>query len=226
MSNLLFEPVKAASRITDTVVVAFSGGKDSIVTLDLCVRYFRHVHVFFMYTIPDLSFQEANLRWYEAKYGLEIERIPHFMLSEWLKYGTFRKYDVNVPIIHINDIYRYARLTNDVWWIAAGERIADSIVRRAMIKNSGSIDEKRGRFYPVAHFNKNDVMRYIQHHQLKLAPETKVLGHSFRSLEAKEMFLVQKYYPADYEKIRAWFPFVDVAVMNYRLNNETEITEV
>lgn len=220
MSNLLFEPIKAASRISDSCIVAFSGGKDSIVTLDLCARYFKKIHVFFMYSVPNLSFQEANLRWYENKYDIEIERIPHFMISEWLRLGTFRKPDFHVPMVSINDIYTYERISNDMWWIAAGERIADSIVRRAMIKNSGSIDAKRGRIYPVAHFSKSDVMRYIQHHNLKLAPEARWLGHSFRSLEPKEMVLVKKHYPADYEKICAWFPFVEAAIKNYELNHE------
>lgn len=191
MSNLLFEPIKTASRISDKCIVFFSGGKDSIVTLDLCARYFKHIHVVFMYAVPNLSFQEANLRWYEAKYGIEIERIPHFMISEWLRLGTFRKADFSVPIVSINDIYTYTRVSNEMWWIAAGERIGDSIVRRAMIKNSGSIDVKRGRIYPVAHFSKADIMRYIKHHNLKLAPEARWLGHSFRSLEGKEMMLVR-----------------------------------
>ena len=113
--------------------------------------------------------------------------------------------------------------TADVWWIAAGERIADSIVRRAMIKNSGSIDDKRGRIYPVAHWNKVEVMRYIQHHRLKLSPESAVLGHSFRSLEPSEMALLKKHYPADYKKVAEWYPFVEAAVRNYEMNHEENV---
>ena len=217
MSNLLFEPIKAASRISDECIVAFSGGKDSVVTLDLCARYFKRTHVYFMYIVPDLSFQEANLRWYEAKYGIEIERVPHFMISEWLRLGVFRRPDFTVPNVSITDVYTYERITSGMWWLAAGERIADSIVRRAMIKKSGSIDEKRGRIYPVAHFSKADVVRYIKHHNLKLSPESRWLGHSFRSLEPQEMMLVRQHYPADYEKIRACYPLVDASIKQYEL---------
>nr|DAR56033.1 MAG TPA: phosphoadenosine-phosphosulfate reductase [Caudoviricetes sp.] len=223
MSNLLFETVKTASRISNKCIVCFSGGKDSIVTLDLCARYFKHIHVVFMYSVPGLSFQEANLRWYEARYGIEIERIPHFMISEWMRYGLFRKGDYSVPIVKPLDVYQYLRLSSDMWWIAAGERIADSIVRRAMIKNSGSIDDKRGRIYPVAHWNKAEVMRYIQHHKLKLSPESTVLGHSFRSLEPSEMALLKKHYPRDYAKVAEWYPFIEAAVRNYELNHEENI---
>ena len=55
----------------------------------------------------------------------------------------------DVPIISFLDVYTYARSKSGVWWIAAGERIADSIVRRAMIKGDGGVvNPKRGRFPP------------------------------------------------------------------------------
>lgn len=213
----LYDPIKAQSRVTDSVIVAFSGGKDSVVTLDLCCRYFKRVSAFFMYQVPGLSFQEATIRYAENRYGITIERIPHFELSEFLAFGALRKEDASVPLIGINDCYRYVRLINDMWWIAAGERIADSIVRRAMIKRSGCIDEKRGRFYPVANFNKAEVMAYIKHHKLKPAPETAVIGHSFRSLMPKDSYMLRKYYPKDFEKIKRWFPFIEASALHYEV---------
>lgn len=150
MSNLLYDPIKTQSSVTDSVIVAFSGGKDSIVTLDLCFKYFKNVVPFFMYLVPHLEFQEKMLQWYERQYNTEIVRLPHFELSNLLKYGSFTLPHYGVEIVTINDIYEYMRNETDFYWVAAGERCADSIVRNAMIKNSGSIDYKRGRFYPLA----------------------------------------------------------------------------
>lgn len=215
--RLLFEPVKLASRFSDEVIVSFSGGKDSVVVLDMCARHFRRVHAFFMYQVPGLSFQEATLRWYEEKYGIEIIRIPHPELAEWLRLGLFRHCDFSVPAVSFNELYHYVRVTTGARWIAAGERIADSIWRRAMMKSSGSVDRKRGRFFPVAYFRKEDVMRYINRHALKVAPESRYLGHSFRSLEPEEMFLVRKHYPADYAKICRFFPFVGASVVKFEM---------
>ena len=158
MSNLLFDPIKTQSRVTDSVIVAFSGGKDSIVTLDLCSRYFKKIYSFFMYLVPNLEFQERMLRWYENKYNVNIIRIPHFETSELLKYGSFTLPDYDMNIVNINDVYEYMRQITGAFWIAAGERAKDSIIRNAMIKNSGSIDEKRGRFYPIAWWNKTQVL--------------------------------------------------------------------
>lgn len=216
ISNLLFDPIKTMSKVTDSVIVGFSGGKDSIVCADLCFRYFRNVKLYFMYLVPGLEFQEKMLRWYENKYKTEIIRIPHFEVSEFLKYGSFTLYDHNVDVVGITDTYEYIRQKTGIHWIAAGERCADSIVRNAMIKQSGSIDYKRGRFYPIAYWKKNDVMQYIKHKKLYLSPEQKKLGFSFRSLAGSELAVIKENYPEDYKKILKIYPFAEAGVVRYQ----------
>lgn len=215
MSNLLFDSIKTQSKITDSVIVGFSGGKDSIVTLDLCMRYFRNVKVFFMYLVPNLEFQEKTLRWYENKYNTEIIRIPHFEASEFLKYGSFTQADLSVDVVGINDTYEYLRQATGVEWIAAGERAADSIVRNAMLKKSGSIDYKRKRFYPLIYWKKNEVLQYIKYRKLYLSPEQKKIGFSFRSLAGNELAIIKELYPSDFEKIKAVYPFCEAGIIRY-----------
>lgn len=215
MSNLLFDPIKTQASVTDSVLVGFSGGKDSIVTLDLCVKYFKNVVPFFMYLVPDLEFQERMLKRYENKYGIEIIRLPHFECSNFLKYGSFTMFDPTVDIVGITDTYEYLRQRTGIYWIAAGERCADSIVRNAMIKQSGSIDYKRGRFYPIAYWNKQEVLQYIKYKKLYLSPEQKKIGFSFRSLAGCELATIKNMYPADYEKILKVYPFAGAAVERF-----------
>lgn len=216
MSNLLFDPIKTQASVADSVIVGFSGGKDSIAMLDLCFRYFKRVVPFFMYLVPDLEFQERTLKWYENKYNTEIIRIPHFEVSEFLKYGSFTLADRNVDIVGINDTYEYLRQRTNIEWIAAGERAADSIVRNAMLKKSGSIDYKRKRFYPLIYWKKQDVLGYIKYKKLYLSPEQKKLGFSFRSLAGSELAIVQEYYPDDFEKIKAVYPFCEAGVERFK----------
>ena len=52
--TVLFDTVRTASTFTDRVLVGVSGGKDSVVTLDLCARFFPHVVGFFMYLVKGL----------------------------------------------------------------------------------------------------------------------------------------------------------------------------
>lgn len=208
----LFVPIKTQSRITDSVLVAFSGGKDSVTCLDLAFKYFKNVKPFFMYLVPNLEFQERTLRYYEKKYNTEILRIPHFMLSDFLRYGTFRLPDLDVPMVKVVDIYNYLRELTGIYWIIAGERIADSMVRRAMIKESSSIDMNRGRFYPIAYWNVSQVRSYNKQNNLPLSLENRALGHSFRSLETKELKNIRDVFPNDYEKIKNFFPLCDVSI--------------
>lgn len=215
MSNLLFDPIKTQASVTDSVIVGFSGGKDSIVTLDLCFKYFKNVVPFFMYLVPDLSFQEKQLKWYENKYNTEIVRIPHFECSNFLKYGSFTLADWNVDIVGVNDTYEYLRQKTGIHWIAAGERCADSIVRNAMIKKSGSIDYQRGRFYPLAYWKKQEVLHYIKMKKLYLSPEQKSIGFSFRSLAGSELAVIKELYPQDYEKILKVYPFAGAGVERF-----------
>lgn len=215
MSNLLFDPIKTQSRVTDSVIVAFSGGKDSIVTLDLCSRYFKKIYSFFMYLVPNLEFQERMLRWYENKYNVNIIRIPHFETSELLKYESFTLPDYDMNIVNINDVYEYMRQITGAFWIAAGERAKDSIIRNAMIKNSGSIDEKRGRFYPIAWWNKTQVLSYIKVKHLYLSSEQRKMGFSFKSLSGSELSVIKNLYPDDYKKILKVYPFAEAAVIHY-----------
>lgn len=211
-NSQLYDPVKTMSTITDSVLVGFSGGKDSAACLDLCFRYFKNVQPYFMYLVPDLEFQERTLKYYEKRYSTKILRVPHFMISDWLRYGTFRMPDLNVPIVKTVELYNYLREQTGIYWICAGERIADSIVRRAMIKESSSIDTKRGRFYPLAYWNVKQVRAYNKQRNLPLSLENKALKHSFRSLESDEVKNIKKIFPEDYQKIKEMFPLVDVAI--------------
>lgn len=220
MSTALFDSIKTQAKITDSVIVGFSSGKDSIVTLDLCFKYFKHVVPYFMYIVPNLSFQERTLQKYERHYNTEILRIPHFEMSDFMRYGTFRNPDPMVRIVSVAEEYDYLRLKTGIDWIAAGERIADSIVRRAMIKKSGSIDQQRGRFFPLAQWNKRDVLTYIKRNRLYMPPDSRELGFSFRSLAGAELAVIKKTFPDDYQQILKYYPLADVAVERFNRYGE------
>jgi phosphoadenosine phosphosulfate reductase len=205
--------LQTAATMTDRVLVAFSGGKDSVVTLDLCVKHFATVQPFFMYHVPGLSFQDRELAWAEQKYGVEIIRLPHFDTARLMATGAYNAAgDQSVAKLKITDIYDHLRKQTGIHWISAGERIADSIVRRAMIVKSGTIDAGRGRIYPVAHWRKAHVLAYIKTNNLRVSEEARILGHSFRDLRPAVLYAVKQQYPADYEKIIAMYPFAEAGV--------------
>lgn len=211
----LLDQVKTMAQVTDKVLVSFSMGKDSIVTLDLCCRYFKHVLPFFMYLVPGLEFQESALKKYEKHYNVQILRVPHFEDGEFYRYGSFRDPDYSVPIVQVKEMYNFLRAKTGYYWIAGGEKINDSIVRRAMLKGTGSIDTKRGRFYPVMYWNDKDIKKYIELHHLFYPRMDRELGFSFRSLAGKELSVIKRIYPADYQRILEFFPEAEAGVLQY-----------
>lgn len=212
MSTVLFDPVKTMSRVTDSVLVGFSTGKESIVTLDLCFRYFKRVQPYYLYSVPNLSFQEEVLRWYENRYGCEIIRLPSECVSEYFRYGCYRIPDLTYPLVSEKDIMNYVRLKSNIWWCATGERIDDSIPRRAMIKHSSTISDVNGRMFPVATWKKSEILAYIKHHRLKIGRDSIIMGHSARVLQANDLRIIRDRFPDDYDKIIRLYPFAEAAV--------------
>ena len=218
MSTALYDPIKAQAKITDSVIVGFSGGKDSLVTLDLCARYFKNVRAYFLYSVPNLSFQERCLRAYEEKYNLEIIRLPNTDVSERLKKGIFTLADKDVPIIRFQDIYDYLRNETGMYWIAGGERAADSIERNAMLKKIGSTNYEMGRFYPLAWWKEKEVLNYIKVHKLPY-------------FDMKEGFLpqqlyeIREYFPNDWQRLLHMYPFMGAALERALRKEEQEERE-
>lgn len=212
MSTVLFDPVKTMSRVTDSINVGFSTGKESIVTLDLCFRYFKKVQPYFLYTVPNLSFQEKVIQWYEEKYGVEMIRMPAECVSEYFKYGCYRLSDMTFPIVSERDVMNYIRQKSDIYWVASGERIDDSLFRRAMIKHSGTISDVNGRMFPVATWKKSEILEYIKFHKLMIGKDSKLMGHSARVLQAQDLIVIRDNFPEDYERILHLYPFAEAAV--------------
>ena len=211
----LLDEVRTQSALSDSVIVAYSGGKDSAVVLDLCCRFFSRVEVFFMHYVQALSFQDEIISYAEDRYGVDVIRLPHFELGELYRNGLYRRPDPTVKKLHCNDVYTHVRRMTGIHWIAGGERISDSLWRRAMLKNTGSISENKGRFYPIASWTKADVLKYISDNKIRISPEYRTLGHSFRGLNGKDLSLIKRHYPQDYAKIMAAFPMCDAAVFRY-----------
>ncbi len=92
-----------------------------------------------------------------------------------------------------------------------------------MIKSSGTIDEKRGRFYPIAEWRKCDVLAYIRQRRLKVGIESSKLGFSFRSLMGRDLALIKQHFPEDYIKIKNWFPLVDASILHWQMQGENNV---
>lgn len=70
--------LEKACSLSDSVLVAYSDGKDSRVVMDLATRYFKRVEGFYMSFVPYLEYINAGLAQAAKQWGVKIHQFPHW----------------------------------------------------------------------------------------------------------------------------------------------------
>jgi phosphoadenosine phosphosulfate reductase len=203
------------------VAVAVSGGKDSVAVLDVCCKNFQRVEAYFMYFIPDLSFQEKYLQYLENRYGIRILRLPHWALSHMFRDCIFRhatRQARDTKLVRIKDVECYVRNKLHVEWIATGEKCRDSLERNTQIMQADGINVSRHRIWPIAWWTHYDVFSYLSLQGILPSPEYRITadGKSFGSLWGEQIAPIAEHFPEDFERIKKVFPLIEAQVVRYR----------
>jgi len=204
------------------VIVAFSGGKDAIVTLDLCIKHFERVEAYFMYAVPGLSYEEQPLQWAERHYGIKILRSPHWALSQLFRQATFRHFtnqSRNAPVVKVRDYENAMRKRFGIGWIATGEKACDSPQRNGYIRNCNGVQPERLRLYPLSYWSDTAVMSYLSLHRLPTPVQYSILdGKSqFGGFGMESMAAVAEKFPSDFKKIAKFFPLIEAQVVRHHI---------
>lgn len=217
--------LRARELAGDSILVACSGGKDSLATLDLCVQTFPKVAGFYAYLVPDLECVERTLRSVEKRYGITIHRVPHPDLAFALKFGAYccpirNGGAQNIRTAKWIDSENMARERSGVDWIALGQRATDSIERTAMLRKLGGLDPKGQRVFPIWQWKPNDVKAYCRAKDLR--PTRIRPGHSGdgMSLLPKTLIALKENWPEDYAKVLEIFPYVEAEVRRQQMYGE------
>jgi phosphoadenosine phosphosulfate reductase len=211
---------------TKEIIVSFSCGKDSIACLDVCARQFQRIAAFFMYWVKDLAFQEATLTAAERRYGIKIERVPHFALADVLSTNEMADFHPNTPefrTITMRQVQDSWRRKTGLQWIATGEKKNDSFTRRFMLKAAGEWDQKRGVYCPLMNWTNAQVFSYLRMRHIQLPAEYTYMKGSWGGFHGKELQSVKRYFPADYRKILEVFPHCEALVRSYELFREGQL---
>jgi 3'-phosphoadenosine 5'-phosphosulfate sulfotransferase (PAPS reductase)/FAD synthetase len=149
---------------TDTIGVAVSYGKDSLVTLDLCSRVFTKLYGYYLYRVANLEIVEEWKTKTQSRWPIEIIDYPHFDLSRCYMNSVLQPHWKNtehVSRVKFSDIEDKFRLDTGVKWIAYGWRGNDSYSRCLIMKKCRGLDEKSLRVFPIRSFRRQDVYRYL-----------------------------------------------------------------
>jgi len=201
-------------------ICSLSMGKDSIGAAIQMNRYIENVEYVFMYNVPGLEFQEISLNYYEHKLGKKILRMPHPSIYRQLAYYMYQSpenvdaiFESNLYLCTYDEVFACAKhdfgISYDAY-VGVGVRSSDSMMRRASIKQTGGVNHNRKQFFPVHDWDIKKLVSEIRQEGIKLPIDYKIWGRSFDGFDYRFMKPLKDNFPRDYEKIKEWFPLVDV----------------
>lgn len=211
--------------ISPTVLLSFSIGKDSLASWVQMKRYFEKIIPVFYYGIPDLEFQKIQLDYYERIFGCRIIQMPNPNLYRQLTYLMYQT-PKNAEIIHdlgfstfsYDDVFNCVKVDSRLpieTYTGVGVRASDSLNRRTSIKIHGSQNPKRFQFFPVYDWNIERTIKEIKQTNIKLPIDYKIWGRTFDGFDYRFIKGLKDNFPKDYEKVREFFPLLEMEFLRY-----------
>ncbi len=198
------------------VIVAFSGGKDSLAVMSLAARIFARVHPYFMHFIPDLhDHQAAMAAMAEHWPHIELLTYPH---PTFINMAIQGQYCVPPPEradmqgVSTDDVDSWVRQDTGAEIILTGMKKSDFLNRRTLIARSPP-----NLVHPLADWHTFDVMSYLKANGISPPPPRR---ESFGiNLSTPSILYLYEHYRDDYEKIRSYFPFIPAIVLRASLHH-------
>ncbi|RZN30509.1 phosphoadenosine phosphosulfate reductase family protein [Bradyrhizobium sp. Leo121] len=199
-----------ARSISAKALVAYSGGKDSLVVTDLAVRSFESVEGFFMYLVPGLECVERQLEEGRKWFGIKIRLYPHWIAAKYVREGVYCNDwhgNNDLPEWKLNDIYALAMQEAKIPFILTGAKRADSGWRRRFM----TTNYKEAVRNPIAGWHKYDVLAYLRARHI---PEPPSSGKSATGIDLSTPSLLWLHdtYPDDFKRLCEYFPFAEAVV--------------
>lgn len=213
---------------TSEVILFYSGGKDSLVLVDMLTKAGFKVNCVFMYFVKDLDHMNIYLNYARKKYGVEILELPHFMLSQYINdnYYAFHQSEP-VPNIKQGDIDTAARAHFKCDWIITGAKASDSMVRNFMMKSYllNSICEGTKHAYPLSAWKKGDVLAYLKQNRMPMPINYNSSNKKSSGLDLNGEILLylREKYPNDLKKVLEVFPLAEQLIFDLENGKKQDI---
>lgn len=215
---------------TDTVLLAFSRGKDSLAAWVILREAGFHVVPFHMCLVPNLAFVERSLCQFETHFDTPIIRVMHPNFFHWLKTAAFQtpsSCPSLIPAIERGLLphLTYPQIDKAVGrmvglehpWCATGMRAVDSARRAVTVKRFGAIQTTRHSFVPIFDMKKAEQLQVLQRAKIKLPIDYALFGRSFDGIDWRFLAPLYRYLPEDYARIVRWFPLVHLEFARARI---------
>lgn len=196
------------------ILVGFSGGKESLCVLDLCVKSgaFETIVPYHLYFFRDLEPTRRAVAFAKERYNLTTILYPGKLIFEALKGNLYRPANramhefAKLPKISSTHLRNLLSADTGIDLVATGHRKSDSLSRRRMFARMVE-KSKNADIYPLRDWTKWDVFAYLKSNNIEI-PITHGGATSGVGLYADAILWLHDAFPEDYERIRRVFPFV------------------
>jgi 3'-phosphoadenosine 5'-phosphosulfate sulfotransferase (PAPS reductase)/FAD synthetase len=223
IQSVVTQTAKIQGACGDTVLLSFSGGKESIALLGLFdeLRLFRRVIPYYLYLVPRLDFVENALTYYERRFGVPIIRLPHPSRFRMLNSYIFQPPgrlgeldDAGIPDISYHELEQMVRQAagDPRAFVAIGVRARDSLNRWANYKKTGGINWGRHAYHPIAEWTVQHLDDYFTTRKIPLPIDYQWFGRSFDGLDYRFVSEIRRHSPRDYQRILEDFPLVELEI--------------
>lgn len=214
----------------DTLLLAFSGGKDSVAMWLWLREVAPEVRIvpFFMDMIPGLKLIDDMLAYYEDFFGQHIYHMIHPSFYADLNYYVFQTPE-NIRLIRALDLPNFTRQTV-VELVAADAGIAgrplhamglrrkDNPIRSGLMTVACVIGTKTSsHFYPIWDWTTEQVAEIIKRYGVKLPIGYRLWGRNLVNLEYAVLKTVREKFPADFAVIQAYYPLLEAEFVRYEV---------
>jgi hypothetical protein len=217
-----------------TVLLAFSRGKDSIAAWLALRAADVNVIPYYLYGVPDLEFVDESLRYFADFFGwtcpyssTPILQLPHVSLYRHLQEKVFQPPErfraieaaavKDMPYDQVNNFVReFYDLPEDAW-VCDGVRAADSPNRRVGIKSHGAININSRQIKVVWDWKIAEIRKWLDASGVQLPPDYEMFGRSLDGLDYRFLVPLKQHFPRDYARLIKWYPLAELELRRREL---------
>jgi hypothetical protein len=170
---------------------------------------------------------DAAIDYYEDFFDTPIMRLPHPLFYNMVRTGAYQEPHVvgtvdwlQLPRFDFADldsiVAAYSGLDPERTLCAVGFRATDNIDRRNLIIQKGAIGTLRRKYYyGIWDWNVQQVADIIREHDVALPADYLHWGRTIAAFDYQFLKPLKEHYPADYERVKTWFPLIDAEMFRY-----------
>lgn len=209
----------------DTMVLAFSRGKESL-SAWLELRDYFNIIPYYCYMIPGgLSYERESLDYYEDYFGVHIHRFPHPIFWKNINDFVFQP-PQRVRVIREIDFpeYDYSLLVKIIGQmhglnnphVIFGYRMNDDPRRRLLVLREGPLGMVNYRyFWPLWNWTIDDIAARLSAANIALPLDYELWGRTLTTLEYQFAQVIRDELPEDWERVKFWYPLIEAEMFRY-----------